>query len=70
LLQSPTDFTLIIVVKSGTNAEAYPASKADLETPVSKADTYPSKFEYKLKGPESVPATVNVINTVITLFLN
>jgi hypothetical protein len=47
-------------------AEAYPASKDALETPDSKADTYPSKSEYKSNGPESLPAVVNVINTVIS----
>ena len=54
-----------MVVKSGTSEDEYPASNADLGTATSNADVYPSRFEYKLKGPESVPAVVNVINTVI-----
>jgi hypothetical protein len=45
--------------------EEYPASNDALDTPDSNAEVYPSRFEYKLKGPESAPATVNVINTVI-----
>jgi len=63
--QSPIDCTLTIVVKSGTNIEEYPAKRVALLNPVSNAEIYPSRFEYRLKGPESVPATVNVINTVI-----
>jgi len=65
LVHTPLDFTLIVDVKSGTKAEEYPDSKLDLLTPLSKADTYPSRFEYKSNGPESLPAIVNVINTVI-----
>jgi hypothetical protein len=56
----------MIVVKSGTSEEEYPASKDALGTPDSNAVTYPSRFEYRLKGPESAPATVSVINTVIS----
>jgi len=65
-----TLLTFTIVVPSGTKAEEYPANKLALLTPLSKADVYPSKSEYKSKGPESYPAVVNVINTVIGLFLN
>jgi hypothetical protein len=54
-----------VVVKSGTSEDEYPASKSTLGTATSNADAYPSRFEYKLKGPESVPAVVNVINAVI-----
>lgn len=57
-------------VKSGTRAEAYPASNDDLDTPVSNGVKNPSRFEYKLNGPEDVPAVVNVINTVIILVLS
>jgi len=63
--QSPVDCTLTIVVKLGTKAEEYPAKRAALLTPVSNAEIYPSVSEYRLKGPESIPATVNVISTVI-----
>ena len=62
---NPNDTILIVVVKSGTNAEAYPASKVVLLIFVSKAETNPSISEYKLNGPAEVPATVNVIYTVI-----
>jgi hypothetical protein len=63
--QSPIDCTLTIVVKSGTEADEYPARRAALLTPVANAETYPLMFEYRLKGPASAPAVVNVINTVI-----
>jgi hypothetical protein len=39
------DITLIIVVPLGTNILVYPARRAALETPVSKADTNPSTSE-------------------------
>jgi hypothetical protein len=64
----PVDNTLIVVVKSGTSEDAYPASKSTLGTAVSNAVVNPSRFEYKLKGPESVPAVVNVINAVIWFY--
>jgi hypothetical protein len=59
------DLILTIVVKSGTKALAYPANKETLDTPVSKAEVYPSESENKSKGPVSAPAVVNVINAVI-----
>jgi hypothetical protein len=62
---NPNDKTLIVVVKSGTNAEAYPAIKVALLMFVSKAEVNPSISEYKLKGPAEVPAVVNVMYTVI-----
>jgi hypothetical protein len=71
LSHTPTDFTLIAVEPFGTVEEVYPASNADLLTPVANADRYPSAFEYKLKvGPVFAPTAVNVINTVIVLSLN
>ena len=33
----------MMFVKSGTNADAYPANKDALETPDSNADVYPDK---------------------------
>jgi len=59
----------MIVVGSGTNDEEYPANKSTLATPTSNADTNPSTSEYRLNGPESDPAVVNVINTVILLLV-
>jgi hypothetical protein len=35
----------MIVVPFGTNTLVYPANRAALETPVSKADVYPSTSE-------------------------
>jgi len=65
LVQSPRDTNLTVVVKLGTAEEEYPASKDALGTFVANADTNPSVFENRLKGPVSAPATVSVINTVI-----
>lgn len=62
---NPNDKTLIVVVKSGTNAEAYPAIKVALLIFVSKAEVNPSISEYKLNGPAEVPAVVSVMYTVI-----
>jgi hypothetical protein len=59
------DLTLIAFVKSGTKEEEYPEIRADLLTPVSKGVVKKSISEYKSNGPESEPAKVNVINTVI-----
>lgn len=66
---SPIDITLTTDVKSGARADEYPSSKAVFETPVSNADENPSTSEYRLKGPVSAPAVVNVINTVISYFI-
>ena len=61
--------TWVTKLSKGTNDEEYPASKSILATPVSNADKNPSASEYKLNGPESNPAVVNVINTVILLLV-
>jgi len=58
------DATLTIVVPSGTRILVYPAKRATLLTPVSNADIYPSRSEYRLKGPVSDPAVVKVIVTI------
>jgi hypothetical protein len=50
---------------SGTPVRLYPAINAALDTPVASGVVYPSTFEKRLKGPTSVPANVNVTNTVI-----
>jgi len=65
LVHTLTDFTLTVVVPSGTRLVVYPATILALETPVSKGMANPSRFEYRLNGPVSLPATVNVIITVI-----
>jgi hypothetical protein len=65
-VHTPSDITLIIVVLLGTEDEEKPASNDTVLIPVSKGETYPSISEYRLKGPESTPATVNVIKTVIS----
>jgi hypothetical protein len=41
----PTDFTLIVVVPSGTNKAVYPAIKAAADIFVSNGVMYPSVFE-------------------------
>jgi hypothetical protein len=68
--QTPSDLILIVDAKSGTFEDEYPASKVALLTPFSKGDVKLFIFEYKSNGPVSFPAVVNVINTVIILFLN
>jgi hypothetical protein len=65
-VHTPSDITLIIVVLLGTEDEEKPASNDTVLIPVSKGETYPSISEYRLKGPESTPATVNVIKTVLS----
>ena len=53
----------MVVVPLGTSVDVYPPTRRILDTLVSKAVTYPSVFEYRLNGPVSAPAVVNVINT-------
>jgi hypothetical protein len=67
LLQTPVDNTLIVVAASGTDVRRYPANIAALDTPVTIGTEYPSASEYKLKGPVSTPAVVNVTNTVCAI---
>jgi hypothetical protein len=66
-VQVPVDCALIIAALSGTFKRLYPATNAALDTPVANGVVYPSTFEKRLKGPTSVPAKVNVTNTVILL---
>ena len=58
---------LTMVVKSGTNALEYPATRDALLTPVSKAVVKLSRFEYKSNTVASVPAVVSVSNTVMIM---
>jgi hypothetical protein len=44
-VHTPTDFTLIVVVPSGTNRAVYPAIKAAADIFVANGATYPSVFE-------------------------
>jgi hypothetical protein len=44
-VHTPTDFTLTIVVPSGTNKAVYPACKAAADIFVANGATYPSVFE-------------------------
>ena len=44
-VHTPTDFTLIVVVPSGTNKAVYPAIKAAADIFVANGATYPSVFE-------------------------
>jgi hypothetical protein len=67
LIQSPVDLILTIVAPSGTVVE-YPDVNVTLSTPVSKAVVYPFKLEYRLNGPVSDPATVNVNVTIIWFY--
>ena len=57
----PVDWHLIVNAPSGTNEVAYPKSKLDVDTPVTKGVVYPSASLYKLNGPVADPANVNVI---------
>jgi hypothetical protein len=53
----------MVVVPFGTSVDVYPPTRRILDTADSKGVEYPSIFEYRLKGPVSAPAVVNVINT-------
>jgi hypothetical protein len=44
-VHTPIDFTLIVVVPSGTNRAVYPACKAAADIFVANGATYPSTFE-------------------------
>lgn len=68
LVHTPFDFTLTCVAASGTNIDVYPATNEALGTFTSKAFINPSASEYKSKGPVSVPAKDNVINTVCGIY--
>ena len=70
LVHTPVDLTCTIDVKFGTTVDVYPATNANLLTLVANAVKNPSMFEYKLNGPVSDPAVVNVINTVICFGFN
>jgi hypothetical protein len=58
----------MLVVRSGTTTDIYPARRDDLGTLNAKAVVYPSTFEYRLNGPESDPAEVNVTITVCAIY--
>jgi hypothetical protein len=65
LHNSLTDLTSILVVPSGTTVDVYPANKTLFSINSANGSIYPLTFEYKLNGPVSISATVNVINNVI-----
>lgn len=66
-VHTPFDFTFICVAASGTNMDVYPACNEALGTFTSKGFVNPSASENRSKGPVSVPANTNVINTVCAI---
>lgn len=65
---NPLDFTLTIVAPLGTITDRYPATKDAFGILNSNGAVYPSTSEYRSKGPVSVPAITNVINTVCAIY--
>jgi hypothetical protein len=62
------DFIIICVAALGTAVEVYPANNNALAIPLSKGTEKPLASEYRSKGPVSVPAIANVINTVCAIY--
>jgi hypothetical protein len=53
------EHTFIVVVPLGTSVLRYPAKRSTFVTPTSNGVPKESRFEYRLKGPVSVPAVVS-----------